>query len=207
MFLENSYFIRGIIIGFLISIPVGPVAILCIRRALAHGFFSGFASGVGAALADGFYSIIAVFGLTFVSSILVRYQLWFKLFGGLFLMLLGYAVFSAPPVLTGAIKTKTSLLTDCISAFLVTIANPLTIFAFVAFFAGLGVGVDEAGYFFSGLLILGVMAGSALWWLGVTGIAGLLSSHFNPHSLQLLNKISGIGIMVFGFIALLTIFK
>jgi threonine/homoserine/homoserine lactone efflux protein len=208
LILENSFFIRGIIIGFLISIPVGPVGILCIRRALYNGFLSGFVSGLGASIADGLYSTLAVFSLTFVSAAIIRYHFWFRLIGGLFLVYIGYTIFFASPNIDGAMKKRRrSLITDYISAFFLTLANPVTMFAFAAFFAGFGVGVDEAGYLMSSILVLGVMTGSLLWWLLLTGIAGLLSSHFNPHSLRLLNKISGAAIALFGIVALLSLLK
>ncbi len=208
LFFENSFFLRGIIIGFLISIPVGPVGIMCIRRALHNGFFSGLISGLGAAIADGFYSILAVFSLTFVSTALLRYHFWFRLIGGLFLIYIGYTIFIAQPSLEGTPKRKRrSFIKDFISSFFLTIANPVSIFAFAAFFAGFGVGVDEAGYFMSSILVLGVVMGSLLWWILVTGIAALLSSHFNPHSLRLLNKISGAAIAIFGAAALLSLIK
>lgn len=61
---ELSIFFRGLIIGFSIAAPVGPIGVLCIRRTLAEGRLAGFLSGIGAASADMFYGAVATFGLT-----------------------------------------------------------------------------------------------------------------------------------------------
>ncbi len=80
-----SFFLQGLIIGFSIAAPVGPIGILCIRRTLANGKAYGLISGLGAATADAIYGSIAGFGLIFISSILIRQQEWLRLIGGLFL--------------------------------------------------------------------------------------------------------------------------
>ncbi|NVL93624.1 MAG: LysE family transporter, partial [Desulfobacterales bacterium] len=84
-----SFFLRGLIIGFSIAAPVGPIGVLCIRRTIAQGRASGFISGLGAATADAIYGCIAGFGLTFISSLLISQQDWFRLVGGTFLCYLG----------------------------------------------------------------------------------------------------------------------
>jgi hypothetical protein len=58
-----DYLIKGIIIGFSIAAPVGPIGVLTIKRTLAEGRLSGFVTGMGAAMADAVYRFIAGFGL------------------------------------------------------------------------------------------------------------------------------------------------
>ncbi|MBN1286347.1 MAG: LysE family transporter [Anaerolineae bacterium] len=87
--MDLSFLIRGIVIGFSIAAPVGPIGVLCIRRTLATGRISGLATGLGAASADAIYGAVAGFGLTAVSAFLVDQQSWFSLIGGLFLVYLG----------------------------------------------------------------------------------------------------------------------
>ncbi len=70
------FLIKGLIIGFAIAAPVGPIGVLCIRRTLADGRFVGFFSGFGAASADMFYGALAAFGLTAIQRILVGQQFW-----------------------------------------------------------------------------------------------------------------------------------
>src|SRR4030067_3210921 len=92
-----SFLLRGLIIGFSIAAPVGPSGVLCIRRTLTVGRASGLISGLGAATADAIYGSIAGFGLTFISSILIRQQVWLRLIGGLFLCYLGLKTFLSRP--------------------------------------------------------------------------------------------------------------
>ena len=95
--MEIGFLIRGLIIGFSIAAPVGPIGVLCIRRTLAEGRAAGLISGLGAATADAIYGCIAGFGLTFISNLLIDQQMWLRLFGGAFLCYLGLTTFSAKP--------------------------------------------------------------------------------------------------------------
>ena len=67
-----SFFLKGLVIGFSIAAPVGPIGVLCIRRTIAQGRTAGIISGLGAATADAIYGCIAALGLTFISSLLIR---------------------------------------------------------------------------------------------------------------------------------------
>ena len=91
--MEIGFFLKGIVLGFSIAAPVGPIGILCIRRTLQFGRFSGLFSGLGAAAADVVYAVIAAFGLTFISNFLIAGQFWFQLIGGFFLIYLGWKTF------------------------------------------------------------------------------------------------------------------
>src|SRR5579859_6418567 len=100
--MKDSYLLKGMLIGFSIAAPVGPIGVLCIRRSLAEGKGVGLATGLGAATADAVYGCIAGFGLTAVSSFLVGQRLWLGLIGGLFLFYLGVRTFlSEPPQESG----------------------------------------------------------------------------------------------------------
>ncbi|MEM8536119.1 MAG: LysE family translocator, partial [Chloroflexota bacterium] len=76
--MDSNLFVRGIIIGFLIAAPVGPIGVLCIRRTLTDGQIAGLISGLGAATADAVYGCIAGFGLTFVATFLASQQFWLR---------------------------------------------------------------------------------------------------------------------------------
>jgi threonine/homoserine/homoserine lactone efflux protein len=82
-------FVNAVAVGFAITAPVGPVGLLCIRRTLRHGMSYGLASGAGAATADATYGSIAAFGLTIISSALIRWTGWIELIGGALLCLIG----------------------------------------------------------------------------------------------------------------------
>jgi threonine/homoserine/homoserine lactone efflux protein len=89
--------LKGMVIGFSIAAPVGPIGVLCIRRSLADGVGMGFVSGLGAATADAAYGGVAAFGLTAISGFLLRQQFWLALIGGIFLCCLGVRTFFGKP--------------------------------------------------------------------------------------------------------------
>ncbi len=200
--MDYSLFLRGLVIGFSIAAPVGPIGVLCIRRTLAEGRISGLVSGLGAATADMLYGCVAGFGLTFISSFLVGQQLWLRLFGGLFLLYLGIKTLLSKPSDQAAKAGGTGLLGAYVSTFLLTVTNPLTILSFVAIFAGLGLANTNGSYASALVLVLGVFLGSAAWWLLLTGGVGLFRTKFNTQGLLWVNRISGMVITVFGVVAL-----
>jgi threonine/homoserine/homoserine lactone efflux protein len=163
--MEISFFLKGIIVGFSIAAPVGPIGILCIRRTLQFGKFSGLASGLGADFADAAYAIIAAFGLTFVSNMLVAGQFWFRLIGGGFLLYLGLKTYFAKQSNNTVKISHTNLLGDFVSTFLLTLTNPMTVLSFIAIFAGLGLSSVQESCLEAFTLVLGVLLGSAAWWL------------------------------------------
>src|SRR5512136_97818 len=116
--MDFSLFLRGLVIGFAIAAPVGPIGVLCIRRTLADGRLSGLVSGLGAATADMLYGCVAGFGLTFISSFLVGQQLWLRLFGGLFLLYLGIKILLSKPAEQAAKADGSGLFGAYFSTFL-----------------------------------------------------------------------------------------
>lgn len=200
--MDISLLLKGLIIGFSIAAPVGPISVLCIRRTLAEGRASGLVSGIGAATADATYGFIAGFGLTFVSNILTAQQVWLRLVGGMFLFYLCFKTFLAIPR-TSSITEGNSLVGDYASTFFLTLTNPITILAFTAIFSGLG--LTGGSYVSAAVLVLGVFIGSTLWWVILSYGVSMLQTKFNPPGLQWVNRISGITIAGFGMIALLSL--
>jgi len=144
--MEINFFLRGMIIGFSIAAPVGPIGVLCIRRTLAEGKASGLISGLGAATADAIYGCVAGFGLTFISNLLIHQQMWLRLVGGAFLCYLGFKTFfSKPSESTVTIKSN-NLLRAYASTLFLTLTNPMTILSFARLFAVLGIGTKTANY-------------------------------------------------------------
>lgn len=203
--MDIGFLLRGLIIGFSIAAPVGPIGVLCIRRTLAEGRASGLVSGLGAATADAIYGCIAGFGLTFISSLLISQQVWLRLIGGAFLCYMGLKTFLARPAEQAASAKGNGLVGAYASTFFLTLTNPMTILSFVAIFAGLGVASASGNYVSAGLLVLGVFIGSALWWLILSGGVGMFQAKFSPHRLRWINRVSGIIITGFGLLALLSL--
>ncbi|MBP2630203.1 MAG: Lysine exporter protein [Firmicutes bacterium] len=196
---------KGIILGFSIAAPVGPIGVLCIRRTLAKGMLNGFLSGVGTATADAMYGCIAAFGVTVVAAFLIDNQFYLRLVGGLFLLYLGYTTFRSIPAETAAKAGDQDLLGAYTSAFFLTLTNPMTIMSFAAVFAGLGIGETGGNYMLVGLVVFGVFIGSMFWWLLLSGIVNVFRTTFDARRLKYVNQFSGFIIAGFGLLSLLTI--
>lgn len=194
-------FLRAFIIGISIAAPVGPIGVLCIRRTLANGRAAGFVSGMGAASADMVYGAIAAFGLTVVTNLLVDNASWLRIAGGLFLLYLGIKTFLEKPSDKPAQAAQGSLLSMYISTFFLTITNPMTILAFAAIFAGTMMGRTTGSPL---IMVAGIFAGSAAWWLGLSFGVGILRDRLTQTHMAWINRISGAVIIAFGLYALLS---
>ena len=201
-----TFLIKGLILGFSIAAPVGPIGVLCIRRTLSSGMRNGFISGLGAATADAIYGSVAALSLSVVSAVLLDHQFYLRFIGGVFLLYLGYTTYKSIPSKTAARANSKGLLGAYASTLLLTITNPMTILSFAAVFAGLGIGTAGENYRSSLLLILGVFIGSMLWWSILCGMVNVLRHKFDQQRLKWVNQLSGIIIANFGIYCIFSIF-
>ncbi len=203
--MDLTFLLEGLVIGFSIAAPVGPIGVLCIRRTLAEGRLSGIVSGLGAATADAVYGCVAAFGLTLISNILINQQAWLRLIGGLFLCYLGIKTFLAKPAKRAALAKGNGIPGAYISTLILTLTNPMTILSFAAIFAGLGLADTDGDFVSAGALVLGVFIGSLLWWLILSGSVGVFREKLNPQGMKWINRVSGSIITGFGLAALLSL--
>jgi threonine/homoserine/homoserine lactone efflux protein len=203
--MDWGLFPRGLLIGVSVAAPVGPMAILCLRRTLAHGRLMGFVSGLGVAAADGCYGAIAAFGLTSISAVLVDQADWVRVIGGLFLIYLGLKTARSVAPARSAVEAARRP-ADGLKAFGstlgLTLTNPTTILSFVAIFAGFGFAEEDRGAGSATALVIGVFLGSAGWWLLITTVVSLVRTWFTSSRLTWINRVSGLVIALFGLIAI-----
>jgi threonine/homoserine/homoserine lactone efflux protein len=200
--MDISFFLKGLIIGFSIAAPVGPIGVLCIQRTLVQGRVFGLVSGLGAATADGIYGLIAGFGLTVISNFLIGQQFWLRLVGGLFLCYLGVKTLTSKAYETSAKAQGKNLLSAYSSVFLLTLTNPMTILSFAAIFVGLGVADHQNNSVTAFILVLGVFLGSALWWLILSSCVSFFKHRISKKSLTTINRFSGVIILMFAAMSL-----
>ena len=203
--MDNSYFARGLVIGFAIAAPVGAIGLLCIRRTLADGRLAGFVSGLGAATADAFYGAVAALGLTAISSAIVEHQSAVRLVGGVFLCYLGTRTATSHPALEAKPRAARGLAAAFGSTLALTLTNPTTILSFAAVFAGLGLGTAAGDRGTVVLMVCGVFFGSALWWLLLSGLVGYFRRSVTPARLLWVNRLSGAVLLGFGVLSLLSL--
>ena len=217
-----NIFLKGLIVGFALAAPVGPIAALCVQRTIARRWAAGFASGLGAAVADALYGLIAAFGATFISEFLISEHEWLQRVGGVILILLGMRLIlkRVEPRETVALDAKANVsgngkvngeaqgkrrgLTGYFFATLVlTLTNPMTFVAFAAVFATMGLGATRGHSILTLELVAGVFAGSALWWTILTALAHAVRHHFDFRKLAVVNRATGVFVIAVGIVYLL----
>ena len=203
--MDLAFLFKGLVIGFSIAAPVGPISVLCIRRTLAKGRLSGIVSGLGAATADAVYGCVAVLGLTFISNGLINQQVWLRLIGGLFLCYMGIKTFLAKPAKRTVLAGGNGLAGAYASTFFLTLTNPMTILFFAAVIAGLGLAGSGGGFMSAGAVVLGVFIGSSLWWFILSSSVSVFRERLDPQGLQWASRCSGAVIAGFGLAALLSL--
>jgi threonine/homoserine/homoserine lactone efflux protein len=199
----------GIVIGLIVAAPIGPVNLICIRRTFFYGPVNGFFAGLGAALGDGVFAIVTAFGITAISQWIEGYSTILKIAGGLMLIGFGLHIFRADVALLrnaeGAPvrENATSLPGTILSTFALTIANPATLFGFTALFAGLGsLSGGRLTFVGAAVAVVGVLAGSTIWWFALTTIVGVFHRHINTGVLRNINHIFGLLVTAFGIVVL-----
>ena len=193
------FLLKGIVVGVVIAVPVGPVGVLCVRRTIFEGKLAGFVSGLGAATGDAMFGLLAAFGLTFISDLLIGYQQWLRIAGGCYLLYVGgSAMLTRPEMKPRTDRDAEGLLRDYLSTFALTLTNPITILVFLGIFSAIGLSGEKATLDRAAILVLGVWLGSLLWWLAVSfGLGGLFRS-FEPRYLGWINRGSGTILLVSG---------
>jgi threonine/homoserine/homoserine lactone efflux protein len=205
--MEVDFLITGIVVGFLVAAPVGPVAVLCIQRTLLDGRLVGYATGVGAALADTVFGALAIFSVAVVEEFLDEHRPAVHLIGSIVLIVLGLRTMlarnnRASESARSPVIDHLSLLQSFMSSFLVTIFNPITILAFVSIFAAIRVSTTVEGLVGSWTIVAGVLLGALAWWWLLASVASVLRQRLTERSLRWLNRISGAVILGFGIYGL-----
>jgi len=198
---------KGILIGLLVSIPLGPIGVLVIQRTVNKSRMAGLLSGMGAALSDTVYAIIAGFSLTFVIDFIRAHEMLFQVIGAVVVLVLGIHIFFTNPVKDirrNRLRGNTHF-QDIISSFLVTFSNPLTVFVFLAVFTSSGVAVSLEQPYHSFFVILGILTGAFLWWFSLSGIVSLFRHKINLRILWWINKTAGAIIILFVLITAIVV--
>lgn len=194
---------RGLAIGAMISAPMGPVGMLIIQRTLSKGRWPAMFTGIGAALSDLVYCLLAGLGLSFVTDFIESQQLWLQLGGGIVLAVFAAFLFRKNP--TRSLKsmkqtTASSLWSDLVTGFLFTFSNPLILFFIVGLFARFCIILPDYGLHHYICVYVSIMLGALMWWYGVTWLVNKLRRRFNVRSMGLVNRLIAVVLFVMGIV-------
>lgn len=204
MFEEIGIFYRGIVLGLMIAAPVGPIGLLCIRRTLQRGLVVGFATGLGAACVDTLFGAVAALGVAAILDFMRHYDMFIRMVGGVALMLGAWHAWHDKPqpaaepadILGKVIQIQKeyvwlNALKALVSGFLITLTNPVTLFAVLAVVAGFS---HVESHLDAVTLIAGIACGSTLWWLTLSGGVALVRGLFSDARIQFVNRVTAVAL-------------
>ena len=195
---------KGFIIGVIVSAPLGPVGVLCIQRTLNKGHWYGFVTGIGAALSDIIYAVLTGYGMSIIADWVSRNEFYLQLLGSVMLLAFGIYTFRSNPVrsIRPTSTNKGTYLHNFVTAFIVTLSNPLIIFLFIGLYARFAF-VDENVLLFEAVTgYLSIVLGALAWWFGITYFVNKVRRQFNLRGIWILNRIIGTIVAVVAVLAL-----
>ena len=203
--------LKGVLIGIIASAPMGPVGVLCIQRTLNKGRWYGFVTGIGAAMSDIIYAMLTGFGMSFIMDLITNptNKFWLQISGSAILLLFGVYCFKANPtrnIHRGGTK-KGSLTHNAITAFFVTLSNPLIIFLFMGTFAQFAFVIPNHPFELS-LGYISIVIGALIWWFGLSWLINKIRGKFDDNGILIINKVIGSLVIAFSLLVLIgTVFN
>lgn len=190
--------VKGLIIGVVVSAPLGPVGVLCIQRTLNKGRWYGFVTGLGACLSDIIYALITGYGMSFMDEFLMKHQILLQIIGSIMLFVFGVYTFRSNPVqsIRPVSSTPGTYLHNFITAFFVTLSNPLIIFLFIGLFARFSFVMPDSPLELQLTGYLAIVLGAWAWWFGITFFVNKVRTRFNVRGIWILNRIIGVVVML-----------
>jgi threonine/homoserine/homoserine lactone efflux protein len=196
---------KGIIIGVVVSAPLGPVGVLCIQRTLNKGRWYGFITGIGATISDIFYALLTGYGMSFVFDYVNKNIFYLQLFGSIMLMIFGIYTFRSNPVqsIRPTSAKKGTYLHNLITAFFVTLSNPLIIFLFIGLFARFAF-ISEGILLFEAFIgYVAIAVGALAWWFGITYFVNKVRKRFDVRGIWILNRVIGSIVTIVSLVGLI----
>ncbi len=196
--LETIY--KGILIGLFVSVPLGPIGMLCIQRTLNRGQKYGIATGLGATASDLLYTIVSLFFLSFVLDIIEQHKFAIQISGSIILLIFGYFIFNSHPSAQPKPNDSQqhSLFSDFITSFGLTLSNPLVLFVLIALFAKFEFISYKSTFVVIFIGIVSILSGALLWWSVLTFLVSKFRQKLNINGLRTINKVTGFVIIVIG---------
>ena len=207
-FLPNPLIIpAGLIIGVMVAMPVGPVNLLCLQRALERGFWGGVAAGLGVVIGDGLIALFAALGVGAVTGVIRHYRMTVQTIGGLALVAFGIRLYLTRPQLIreelaeGQRPSLAAFAWDIPQTFFLTITNPGAVLGLFAIFGGVSSFVEVESYIDAFTMVAAIMGGSLIWWVVLSHTISRFRHRIDVDMLRLLNRLASI--ILLGFAGLL----
>ena len=198
--------LKGVLIGVFVSAPMGPIGVLCIQRTLNKGRTSGIFTGIGASFSDLIYAVLTGFSLSIILDFIENYEQIIQILGSIVLAGFGVYIYRQNPAknLNRKKPKAANRVQDLISAFFLTLSNPLILFLFIGLFARFNFFSSESRIHDYLVGYTSIIVGAALWWFTITYFIDKVRSKFNLRSLWIINRCIGTIILfmsAYGFVS------
>ena len=179
--------VAGLLMGFLVAVPSGPVSLMCVRQSLVHGPRFGVAAGFGAASAQGIFATVAITGNSAVTGTLAQWSGVVRALSAIVLVGLGLRLLLTRPTASARSRlSEVSVLATYASTLTLAVTNPLTILPYLAVASGAAAGA-LGGTELSAWSVPGVMLGAAAWYAALSQGVSLLGLYVRPATMRPLN--------------------
>ncbi len=203
-YITNAFFIIpvGVLAGVLLAMPIGPVNLLGLQRALERGFLGGLAAGIGILLGDGLIALLAALGVNAVSGAIREYRSAIQVLGGLGLLGAGVQLYLRPASLSTHVETTKARLRDYAwdipEMFLLTVSNPSSVLALLAIYAGVCtfVGVESVPDALT--VVASISGGIFLYWFVVSQWIAGARHRLDKVQLGRINRVAALVLIGFG---------
>lgn len=200
-----DFIFKGMLIGVIASAPMGPVGVLCVQRTLNKGRWYGFVTGCGAALSDIIYAGITGLGMSLVVDFVddKQHRFYLQIIGSLMLLAFGWYTYRTDPTknMHKSGHQKGTLMHNGLTAFLVTLSNPLIIFLFLALYAQFAFVISDHPFEMV-VGFLSIVAGALLWWWGLTWLVDKIRTKFDENGIRIINQVIGVAVIIGSLIML-----
>ena len=197
------YLLKGLIIGFSLAAPIGPIGIFCLRGTILYGTRRGFVIGLSGALGDVIYALAAAFGLKLIFNLVVANQQWMRLLGGIMLICAGIYTFRSQSRTNLTLNRRLRETRVFISTFFLALTNPLTLFAYAAAFSAIGANKVIGDPVSIIMLIVGVFFGSFLWFSLLVWFSHTFKEKVTTRGVYVINKVAGSLLVLLGTIGVI----
>ena len=200
-----DFIFKGMLIGVIASAPMGPVGVLCVQRTLNKGRWYGFVTGCGAALSDIIYAGVTGLGMSLVVDFVDdnQHRFYLQIIGSLMLLAFGCYTYRTDPTknMHRSGHQKGTLMHNGLTAFLVTLSNPLIIFLFLALYAQFAFVISDHPFEMV-VGFLSIVAGALLWWWGLTWLVDKIRTKFDENGIRIINQAIGVAVIIGSLIML-----
>lgn len=192
----------GIAMGVLLALPLGPVNLLGLQRAVERGFFGGMAAGLGIVLGDGLIALVTSLGVNAITGAIRDYRTLIQIVGGVALLGAGIKLYFTPFVISADQPAEKATLWEYVwdipQMFFLTITNPGSVLGLVAIFGGVSSFVEIESHIDAFIMVAAVMGGSFLYWFVVSERISKVRHQLDQVRLGSVNRIAGLVLIGFG---------